>query len=630
MGLLLAIGVLLYAATFDHPFHLDSTYGIKDNPSIESLGNIPSFFWDPFTLTTLRSNADYRPVLQTTYAINYAISGRAMWSWHGVQILLHVFNAICLMRMTALLIPRMLVHHTKAHRAWIPFFVALVFVVHPTASGVVNYQWARSSLLTTAFLLPAILKFMNGKYGQAGLLYSLALFTKIEAVGCLGVFAAWLLLLESEKRAHSSEPRSILHDLRSGLNATNLRLMTPMLAVTALMAVIRFTLLPDFLAAARSDPSMTSSTYLMTQFTAWWHYIANWWYPTNLVADNLAYPIYDSFRTPQVFLAVYGWCLVGILAHGLYSRRPIYVFLMVAALSLIAPHSSFMPLTEMVNEHRPYLSLGMLSLCWMVPGAAGLLGFQLSSRIRQWLVALMGVSVITILCLTTVNRNSVFTSWSNYWSDTVEKAPSWRSHTNMGWHYLSQNRLDQAEEHFQAALAFNSTNPAILTNLAIIADRRDNHRKAKALHDVAVKEDHYTSLARENRAAHFLKVGAYEHALNDLHAAQAITRRPVWVHLQLTHALAGLGDWEQAADHVLRAKEIDEARADALITPAIAPFWSSEAQSKSGILFFKRLEENWPGRWWIHANLRRLAIRTGDHELAKTQGRLAEELNPLP
>ena len=74
IALIALTSVVLYSSTFDHAFHLDSTYGLVDNPSIRSLWNIPQFFWDPFTLTSLRSNADYRPLLQVTFALNHAIS----------------------------------------------------------------------------------------------------------------------------------------------------------------------------------------------------------------------------------------------------------------------------------------------------------------------------------------------------------------------------------------------------------------------------------------------------------------------------------------------------------------------------------------------------------------------------
>src|SRR5436309_1302947 len=50
-----------YSNTFANGFHLDDEYGLIQNPWIRSLANVPHFFADPFTLTTLARNADYRP-----------------------------------------------------------------------------------------------------------------------------------------------------------------------------------------------------------------------------------------------------------------------------------------------------------------------------------------------------------------------------------------------------------------------------------------------------------------------------------------------------------------------------------------------------------------------------------------
>ena len=339
---LLATAVALYATNFDHAFHLDSQYGLAENQAIESLANIPSYFTDPFTLTSLRTNADYRPILQITYALNHAISGHEMWSWHLVQILLHVFNATCLMALTAFLLPRLLNEPTRRLHKWVPFVVGALFLIHPTASGVVNYLWARSTLLTTAFLLPTILCFMRGRYSWAALLYGLALFTKVEAVGSLGVFAMWLVLVEAEKRqADPDRSGDFIDDLGGVLTRPALITMAPMMAITLVYAGLRFWLLPDFLADARSDHDMTTLGYFSTQLTAWWYYIGHWWAPVGLIADHLTYPRYMALKEPMVLLALMGWGIVALGLGLLYRTRPVYAFLAVSALAIISPHSSF-------------------------------------------------------------------------------------------------------------------------------------------------------------------------------------------------------------------------------------------------------------------------------------------------
>src|SRR5262245_40981371 len=88
---ILAIAIAAaYFNCLNNAFQLDDYYGLQNNEWIRSLRNIPRFFTDPFTLTSTKSNADYRPILQITYALNYAISGYAPWSWHVVNLVLHL------------------------------------------------------------------------------------------------------------------------------------------------------------------------------------------------------------------------------------------------------------------------------------------------------------------------------------------------------------------------------------------------------------------------------------------------------------------------------------------------------------------------------------------------------------
>jgi tetratricopeptide (TPR) repeat protein len=628
---LLLIAVALYASNFDHTFHLDSVYGIKDNKAIESLANIPSFFVDPFTLTSLRTNADYRPILQVTHAINFAISGHQMWSWHLVQIALHVFNACSLMALVSFLLPRMIHQPSFRQTVWIPCVVAALFVVHPTASGVVNYIWARSSLLTAAFLLPSMLCFMKGRYRMASLLYGLAIFTKIEAVGALGVFAMWLVFLEAEKREDAHVPGgNFVADLASILHMGTLRILAPMLVLTALNATLRGLLLPDFLAVARSDPSMTALSYFSTQLTAWWTYVGHWWVPLNLVADDLAYPIYPSLQHPTVLLAILGWCLVGVVVGRLYSQKPILAFLTVSAFALISPHSSFMPLTEMVNEHRPYLPIGILSLIWIVPGTALLLGQAQARPARRFLGSMAIVVVLATLAFTTHERNRVFETWTTYWNDTVQKSPSWRSHTNMGWQHLQDGENDKAEAQFLSALRFRATNSVVLSNLGVVQDRKGKDQAARQFHDKAVANERHTSIALEGRAQHHLRLKSFTEARIDLDRALPISIAPISVHHRLAQAHAGLGDWEMSLAHTLAARTIDETATEQQIIEIAAPFWYSKEQSRLGIAYFSALEQKWPGRWWVHANLARLATEIGETKLATLHAEKAKQLQLTP
>src|SRR5439155_643121 len=92
---LLALGIAAsYSNSLGIGFYFDDLYGIRNNPTIRSLRNIPSFFTDPHAFWTDRTQADVRPVLLITYALNYAVSGLAPWSYHVLNLLLHFVAAL--------------------------------------------------------------------------------------------------------------------------------------------------------------------------------------------------------------------------------------------------------------------------------------------------------------------------------------------------------------------------------------------------------------------------------------------------------------------------------------------------------------------------------------------------------
>ena len=125
-----------------------------------------------------------------------------------------------------------------------------------------------------------------------------------------------------------------------------------------------------------------------------WHYLYRWFAPLNLVADNPAFPVYRSVLEPAVLLACGALVLLLALLLFLWRSHAPLVFLVFSAYALISPTSSIVPLSEMVNEHRPYLLVALLSLSWLLP-----LGRFLSARLREkkGLFAAGTLEVVTVL-----------------------------------------------------------------------------------------------------------------------------------------------------------------------------------------------------------------------------------------
>ena len=625
--LFLLLGIGVYYNTFDHEFHLDSTWGLKENHAVRDLSNIPSYFKDPFTLTSNRANADYRPILQITYALNYAISEYNMWSWHLTQILLHVLNALFIVLLARKFLPYLIDNNNTKWQQAIPWIIGLLFLLHPTASGVVNYHWARSSLLTTTFALPCILLWTNGRVYWADLFFALAMFTKVEAISILGVLLLWdIFMMNQSMNSSKGSSSNFIRDVIKCLNYKTLKRFSVILLITLVYFIIRNAVVPDFLAEIRHNADVGPYHYMITQISAWWHYIGNWWAPVNLIADDLSFPVYRSVLEPTVILAICGWIMVVIFLIKLYRTRPAYLIISLMALAIISPTSSIAPLAEMVNEHRPYMPIGILSIIWLVP-LLNLIGQWL---LRSPLIKLMTVGGLVVVLLpfsfTTFQRNKAFTTWENYWIDVVTKAPSWRSHLNLGNSFMKKGDWGPAEFHLLKSVEYAPNNVFALCSIGVLNQSLGKSDRARQYYNKAVNVDIYNSIALEYRGAFLMTTKEYDLAFEDLINAlpKAINIWPLYT--KIAQAAAGKGDWKKALDYTLKANELDPEKTKGMIPKIATPFWDNPQQNNQGVSFFTELAKQWPGQWWIHRNWSVLAGLLGDKEVERSQEDISQSL----
>src|SRR3954463_6886011 len=78
--------VLAYANHFHNSFHFDDAHTIETNAAIRELRNIPLFFRDATTFSSLPSNQSYRPLVSTLLAIDYKLAGGLSPFWFHLSI----------------------------------------------------------------------------------------------------------------------------------------------------------------------------------------------------------------------------------------------------------------------------------------------------------------------------------------------------------------------------------------------------------------------------------------------------------------------------------------------------------------------------------------------------------------
>ena len=98
----MALFLAAYANSLHNSFHFDDGHVISNNLYIRSLSNIPRYFVDADTFSSLPANATYRPLVTLTLAIDYHVAGGLdPLQYHVTQILLLLILA-AMARMTTI------------------------------------------------------------------------------------------------------------------------------------------------------------------------------------------------------------------------------------------------------------------------------------------------------------------------------------------------------------------------------------------------------------------------------------------------------------------------------------------------------------------------------------------------
>ena len=149
IGLLLAIGFLVHGVSINNPYFYDDIEFIQNNPWVgkgSGLNWYRQIFFD-----AEMQYVGYRPTLMLSFDLNAQLFGKTPASFRFFNILFHCLNSILIF----LLIPKLL--RRKENESIFAFFVAALFLVHPIQTLAINFLWKRSTILSSFFLLSALL-----------------------------------------------------------------------------------------------------------------------------------------------------------------------------------------------------------------------------------------------------------------------------------------------------------------------------------------------------------------------------------------------------------------------------------------------------------------------------------------
>lgn len=190
------VAVALFGMTVSWGWVFDDPFEIVRNTSIRSLANLPEMFSQTVWAGSGVETWLYRPLTTFSFALNYAVSGLAPWSYHLVNVGLHALISVLVFRLG---------------RLWglAPIAAglgALLFAVHPVHVEVVAAAHGRKDLLAAVFLLGMVLTHRDAISGRGSpvlpvLLFAAGLLSKEVAAAGLLLVVIHDILLEADLRA---------------------------------------------------------------------------------------------------------------------------------------------------------------------------------------------------------------------------------------------------------------------------------------------------------------------------------------------------------------------------------------------------------------------------------------------
>jgi protein O-mannosyl-transferase len=423
LTVLCAIGIIAYWNSFDVPLVFDDMLSIQRNAGVQ--------FGDYLKISSLFN----RSVLYFTFALNYKFGGQDVWGYHFVNLLLHLVNGILIYFIGLQLFTKVGLRDLQIRLY--SLLSAAAFVAHPIQTESVTYISSRSELLSTALYLIPFLLFIRRPIQKIGFVFSLI-------IGFL-----FLLGIGAKETVISLPAVVFLYDW---LFLSNARIQGPLQRWRFYMTFLIGAVGTGYYLVTRTLVGSIGSTpkghlsawhYLLTETRVIVRYMQLVIFPAGL---NLDYDFRPSESPLEVSVLVSGVIIIGTLAAAFYLRRrkPLYSFSIFWFFLTLAPTSSFVPILDVIFEHRLYLPI--IGLCFSFPFLLASSSEFLQSKLAlRWKPATLGVVAVMAWMTLTAFRNQVWRDEVTLWKDVAAKSPhKERSYSALFYAYERRNAYQLA------------------------------------------------------------------------------------------------------------------------------------------------------------------------------------------
>ncbi|HYN10221.1 MAG TPA: tetratricopeptide repeat protein [Vicinamibacterales bacterium] len=452
LAAILLAGALTYSNSLSGPFIFDDRDSVLDNASIQDWRDIETVLSPP-TETSVAG----RPLVNATFAINYAFGGLEVRGYHIVNVGIHLLCALLVFAIVQRTLQALGPDTGLGHRsADLAFASALIWTVHPLNSEVVNYLTQRSESLLALFYLLTLFASIRATHSSRQWRWeTVAIVSCALGMACKESMVTAPLMIVVYDRVF------VFDSLKKAVR-TRWRLYTGLAATWVLLAALMATA-PRTLSAGFSAPDAAPWTYLLNQTVLISRYLLLAIWPRSLA-------LYYGWPLPLTLGDVWPYALLMIVLLALtvmaLFRWPKCGFLGVWFFVTLAPTSSIVPIaTEVGAERRMYLPLmalvvlgviggahvwTLLKRSWLARARSERAGSRLP-RARPDAFVILIAAFATLLAARTVARNGEYASSMTLAETTLERWPTPAAHSMFGTELAAAGRFAEAESHLRTA-----------------------------------------------------------------------------------------------------------------------------------------------------------------------------------
>jgi tetratricopeptide (TPR) repeat protein len=604
LGFLLVAAILAaYQPVWHAGFIWDDDFHLTKNPCvIEPQG---------FKAIWTTSAAVYYPLVLTSFWIQHALWGLNPLPYHLVNVALHATNALLLWRvLRALSVPG----------AWLG---AAFWGLHPVQVESVAWITELKNTQSCFFYLCSILCFLDWRDAIA------ASDRRRHWIYCLALACAGLAILSKASTVVLPLVLGLCwwwHD--AGWNWRNVQKLLPFLAISAVAAAWTVWEQRYHSGALGPDWNQNPSQRVIIAGKAIWFYLGKLAWP-----HPLAF-IYPHWTNEQIsgLGAFLPTLLTAALLAGLYWghnswARPAFfalAYFVVALAPVLGFFNVYYFRYAYVADHFQYLaSVGPLALA-----ASGIT--LISGHFKRHsllLTGLLSAALLGTLGALTRNQTYAYRDPQTLWETTLQSNPkAFMAHHNLGLLLLESNHLQEAADHFRAALEINPDFSDAHNSLGLLLTQEGRLAEAR-VHLVRALELHPGFADAYNNLGNALaKEGNQKEAIAYFQKAIALSPRFALAYYNLANSLLEQGEVEQAISQFQASLRIQPEQPEACYNLGIA-FVRSERWQEATAQFEKALVLR-PDFADAQNNLGNLSLRSGRLPEAIAHYTAAAKLNP--